>query len=337
MKIFRGIIVLISAFTVFYGCKDNTTAPDIKSSNISLVNTYNTNASTGGIFLMPVGGRNYAFLADGSNGMQVIDVTLVNNIDSVSSVDTDGSAVDVFAAVVNSRRYAFVSDYSGGLDVIDVTDPALPYFMGEITSAGMFVITTYADALNRRLYVGTGSGQMQIYDLSPLPNMPVLISSFSVSSDNVNGLFLSGSILFAACGNTGLAIFDVSDPSTPQLRSVTNTSGVATDVIVNSNIAYLADSYNGTLIFNVTDPSAPSSVSRISPNGQVLGLAQNNNSLYLADNTYGVESINVSNASSPTQTGYIQTNSSAINIIYFGGYLFLAAAEGGMAIFQPTY
>jgi len=337
MKIFQGFIVLIFALSLFYGCKDNTTSPVVESSNITLVNTYNTDASTSGVFVLPINARNYAFIADGSNGLQIVDVTLVNNIDSVSSVDTDGSAVDVFVAVVNNSRYAFVSDYNGGLDVMNVSDPFNPFFAGEIPSAGLFVNTTYADAVNRRLYVGTGSGQIQIYDLSPLPNQPVFVTSFSVSPDNINGLFLSGTLLFAACGNTGMAIFDITNPAAPLLRSVTNTSGVATDVIVNANIAFLADSYNGTLIFNVTDPTAPSALSRISPEGQILGLALNNNSLYLADNTYGVESINVSSPSVPDETGYIQLNSSAVNLFYFGGYIYLAAAEGGLAILQPTY
>lgn len=337
MKILHGILVLLTAFALFYGCKNNVTSPVVDSSNITLVNSYNTDASTSGVFVLPISGRNYAFLADGSDGMQIVDVTLVNNIDSVSSVDTDGSAVDVFVAVVNSSRYAFVSDYNGGLDVINVSDVNNPFPAGEIPSAGLFVNTTYVDAINRRLFVGTGSGQIQIYDLSQLPNQPVLITSFSVSPDNVNGLFLSGTLLFAACGNSGMAIFDVTNPASPMLRSITNTSGVATDVVVNANIAFLSDSYNGTLIFDVTNPSSPSALSRISPQGQILGLALNNNSLYLADNTYGVESINVSSPSAPNETGYIQLNSSAVNLFYFGGYLYLAAAEGGLAILQPTY
>ena len=90
------------------------------------------------------------------------------------------------------------------------------------------------------------------------------------------------------------------------------------------------------LILNVTDPSAPVYSSKFSGTGQILGVYVNNNNVFCADNTYGIENVSVSNPNSPNKVGYIQTNSSANNIFYFGGYIFLAAAEGGLGIYQPA-
>lgn len=324
-------IILLTCLLFIAGCKDNTTAPDIDESNISLISTYNTNASTNGVFVYQINFNDYAFLADGTNGLQIVDVTLPNNPDSVSSFNTGGSANDVFVANINSRIYAFVADYNNGMNVIDVTNVFNPTLIGTLGS--LYTNTSFIDASNRIAYIGTSGGAVSIYDISVLPGNPPTLTAVG---SNCNGIYAAGNRLYVANGQIGFSIYDVTNPASPTLLSATNTTGSANNMVVIQNYAYVADSYNGTLIFNVTNPSAPQLLSRVSPNGQILGVTVNNNTLYTADNTYGVESISIANPSAPQSNGHIQLNSSANNIFYFSGYLFLAASEGGMAILKPV-
>lgn len=333
---FSSAVLIVFFSIIFLGCKDSTTNdPIVDESNISLVSIYQTNASTNGVCVYPVSFRNYAFIADGSNGLQIIDVTQVNSPDSVSSFNTGGSANDVTVAGINNDVYAFVSDYSGGLVIIDVSDPGNPMLTGVINIPGL-TNTSFIDGLNERGYIGVDNGNLYTIDLSSLPNPPSAFTMINPSYESIKGLYVTGNLLYAACSNTGMLIYDVSNVNSINLLSVTNTSGSASDVVVNTGYAYIADSFNGLLIFNVSNPSAPSLLSRYPPFEQILGVAVNNNSAYTADNGYGVESINISNPSNPTQSGYNKTNSSANNVYYFGGYLYLAAAEGGLAIFRPS-
>ncbi|MBZ0202137.1 MAG: hypothetical protein K8I03_03890 [Ignavibacteria bacterium] len=331
----KVLIILFFSFIVFYGCKDNSTNPVVNQQNMKLINTYNTYASTNGVYLAAFNFRNYAFIADGSAGMQILDVTLVNTIDSVSSYDTDGSANDICVAGINGDTYAFISDYNGGYVIVDIDDPASPFLLGTIAAAG-FVNTSYVDAVNRIAYVAFATGQVSIYDLSPLPNIPTFLGSISIPGGSANGLSVSGDKLYIAGGNVGIEIVNIANPQNPIVLSAFNTPGNASGITVSTNFAYVADASNGMLVLNVSNPSAPVQLSRFAPNGQILGVAVNNNNVFTADNGYGVENVSVSTPQSPTQQGYIQTNSSALNIVYFGGYIYLAAAEGGMAIFQPT-
>ncbi len=334
----RSLIILLTAVVyslTIIGCKDSSPITPTDKSNINLVSVYSTNASTNGVYVLPINFRNYALIADGSNGMQVIDVTQVNQPDSVSSYNTDGSANDVTASVINNRLYAFISDYNSGYVILDITNPAFPQLTGTLNLAG-FVNTSCIDQANKIAYIGLQTGQVLVYDISTLPNQPNLLSTISLGGGSANGLFVSGSYLYVAAGNIGMEIINISNPTNPQLLSVFNTTGIASDVMVNTNYAYVADSYNGMLILNVTNPAAPVYSSKFTGTGQILGVHVNNNNVFCADNTYGIENVNVSNPNSPIKAGYIQTNSSASNIFYFGGYIFLAAAEGGLGIYQPT-
>lgn len=333
----KSFILVLSAilFISLYGCKNDTPVTPTDQSNISLISVYSTNASTNGVCVLPINLRNYALIADGTNGMQIIDVTLVNAPDSVASYNTNGSANDVTTATINSRLYAFISDYSAGLVIVDITSPINPTLTGSLVITG-FVNTTFVDGNNQVAYVGLESGLVMVYDLSPLPNQPNLLSTISIGGGSVNGLYVSGSYLYIAGGVIGMEIVNISNPSVPVVQSVFNTTGIASDVMVNTNYAYVADSYNGMLILNVTDPASPVYSSKFTGTGQILGVYVNNNNAFTADNTYGIENVNVSNPNSPGKVGYIQTNSSASSIFYFGGYIFLAAAEGGLGIYQPT-
>lgn len=332
MKYF-SVFVLLFIF-IFNGCKDNNVNNPVDQNNINFVSVYSTTASTNGVFVIPVNFRDYALIADGSNGMQIVDITIVNQPDSVSSYDTDGNANDITAGYINNDLYAFISDYNKGLVVVDIDDPSNPIPIGNLIITGL-VNTCFIDQSNKIAYVGMESGQVQVFDISPLPNQPNFLAAIQVSG-SINGLFLSGNYLYAAAGSTGLAIYDVSNPSAAVLKLIFNTAGVASGVTVNNNFAYVADSYNGMLILNVSDPASPLYKSKFNPSGQILGVYAFNNNVFCADNTYGIENVNVSDASNPVKAGYIQTNSSANNIFYSGGYIFLAAAEGGLGIYQPT-
>ncbi len=331
------LVLLLAVYSIYLtGCKDSSPITPVDSSNINLVSVYSTNASTNGVYVLPINFRNYALIADGTNGMQIIDVNSPNLPDSVASYDTDGSANDVTAVTINNDLFAFISDYSSGLVVVDISTPSNPFFVGAINNLGGFVNTSFIDVTNEIAYIATSTGYVQIYDISALPNEPTLLTGYYTGSQSVNGLYVSGNNLYIACGDIGMKIVNISNPSTPQNVSVFNTSGIATDVVVNTNYAYVADSYNGMLILNVTNPANPVFTSKFSGSGQILGVFAYNNNVFTADNTYGIENVNVSNPSSPTKSGYIQTNSSANNIYYFSGYIFLAAAEGGLGIYQPT-
>jgi cyclophilin family peptidyl-prolyl cis-trans isomerase len=61
--------------------------------------------------------------------------------------------------------------------------------------------------------------------------------------------------LYAAVGQAGLAVYDLTDPANPTLLDTYDTSGYARDVAVSGNFAYVADSHEGLVVVDVTDPA----------------------------------------------------------------------------------
>ena len=75
---------------------------------------------------------NYAYVADGDAGLQVIDVSNPANPQRVGGYDTSGDA----QGVAVSGNYAYVADGGAGLQVIDVSNPANPQRVGGYDTSG---------------------------------------------------------------------------------------------------------------------------------------------------------------------------------------------------------
>jgi hypothetical protein len=330
----KAQLIIILLLLIFSACKDDVVNPPVNQSNYSIAALYPTYASTYAVQVVSVNFRDYAFIADGASGMQIIDVTVRNQPDSVSSLNVSGTAVDISVAPVNGYLFAFVVVSNGGCVIADVSDPFNPYIVSVISLSS--ALSLCIDIQNEFLYIGDNGGNLNFYDIAPLPAPPISRFVFGTSNTPVTGIILLSDFLYCSYGSTGLVIYNVSNRYNPVLSSVTNTTGIAYDVTATAGYVYLADGFNGTLIYNVTNPASPTLVSTMSPSGEVQGVAVNNITLYTADNTYGSESYDISSPSSPVKNGYIKLNSSALDIVYFGGYLFLAGAQGGMAILQPT-
>lgn len=116
--------------------------------------------------------RKYAFVADGHEGLQVIDTTFPGNSFIVSSCNTPGIAESLNI----SDSYAYVVDGEWGLEVFDLTDPTNPYITGSCDTPGyaqdFFVAGTYA-------YVADGDSGLQLIDVSA-PVNPSLIQTWDL-------------------------------------------------------------------------------------------------------------------------------------------------------------
>ncbi len=65
---------------------------------------------------------NLVVVADGSSGLQAIDITNAATPQIIGTVNTNGDARDV----VLLGSIAFVADYTGGLKAVNIINPAIP-------------------------------------------------------------------------------------------------------------------------------------------------------------------------------------------------------------------
>ena len=72
---------------------------------------------------------NYAYVADGENGLIIIDVHDPTNPKEVGHYDTLGDTRSVFV----KDGYAYLPDYDNGLVILDVSDPTKPILVKDMT------------------------------------------------------------------------------------------------------------------------------------------------------------------------------------------------------------
>jgi hypothetical protein len=214
----------------------------------------------------------FAYVADGDQGLQIVDVSDKNDPEAPIRVDTDGTAYGVFV----SGDYAYVADGTYGLQIIDVSDKdnlGAPIRVDtDGTAYGVFVSGGYA-------YVASGSAGLYIVALSDNSTSQV------VTGGTAYDVFVSGTYAYVACGTAGLYIIDLSDNSTVQV----DTDGTAYDVFVSGNYAYIADGTNGLVTVDVSDPTDPSEVEEWSTGttAEALGVDVVGEYVYVAEGLGG--------------------------------------------------
>ncbi len=144
----------------------------------------------------------YLYVADGSSGVRVFDVSTPSTPTQVGSYNTPGTAYDVSV----SGNYAYVSDGTSGLRILDISTPSSPVSVGTYNTPGTAYATrtdgTYA-------YVADGSS-LQVINITT-PSSPVFVKSYATPY-NYRDLEIQNGWGFIAVDSSieGLMTFDLS-------------------------------------------------------------------------------------------------------------------------------
>ena len=237
---------------------------------------------------------NFAYVAAGSAGLQVVGVSDRQSPHIVSSRNLPGNANDV--VVVGSNAY--VAAGSAGLQIVNVSNPLAPTVSGSVNTGGIAWDVVVKGA---RAYVANGSG-LVIVDVAQ-PSAPVLLGSLNLSGTSKGvDVDIVRQIAVVGLGSSGLAIVNVANPAAPTSLA-TLTGGDVRDVAISGNFAFLADFSRSFTSVDLTNPSQP--VLRASTASNVGGLLQDvtfsGNIAVGADVLFvnGVPMIDVSNPASP--------------------------------------
>jgi len=198
----------------------------------------------------------YAYVADGSEGFQVIDISDPENPvkpagGNEGACDTTGSAKDVAV----SGNYAYVADVAAGLQVIDISRANAPLIARTCDTDG------YANGVTisgNYAYVAHSSG-LQVIDIS-YPEAPS-----SVGTCNTTGyakdVAVSGNYAYVADSSAGLQVIDINPHSNNYLTivgSYVTTDLYASGAMVIGEYVYVADESSGRVhVLNVSQPTNP--------------------------------------------------------------------------------
>ena len=146
-----------------------------------------------------------------------------------------------------------------GFAAYDVSSPASPRLLYSQDFDGAKSLA----ARDGDLWIGHFSGSIHGFDTAGLANLVPSITELTDAADDgctdvVWGLTAVGDTLFAACANVdALAIFDLSDPAEPVLRSTVTAPGNAQSVALLGDLAFVAALNAGLHEIDISDLDNP--------------------------------------------------------------------------------
>ena len=196
---------------------------------------------------------NYAYVATGSGGLHVIDVS---NPYAPNEVGALTQALDTRGVFLRGQ-YAYLADGSYGLRVVDVSDPAHPTQVGICDTPGEAINVVITDTV---AYVADNSAGIQVINVSN-PASPVSIRTYSMALP-VIAVAVSNNRAYVIStssppeSGSGLYVLDIGTTSNPQpLGSLS--LPYPYDLAVSGAYVYVADENRTLEVVDVSLPASP--------------------------------------------------------------------------------
>lgn len=279
-----------------------------------------------------------AYVADGSSGLQIVDISNSTAPVITGSINTPYHAWNVTLSADGTK--AFVADGESGLQIIDISNPTAPTIIGSVdTPYGALDVTLSAD--ETKAYVAAGYSGLQIIDISN-PTASTIIGF-------VNTLYEAKKVTLSAdetkafmTDEIGLKIIDISNPTTPTIICSVDILGYANGVTLSADgtKAYLADGGSGLQIVDISDPTTPTIIGSIYTAGSAndVTLSADGTKAYVADGSSGLQIVNINDPTAPIIIGSIDTPDYAWGVTLSADETkaFVADGSSGLQIIDLT-
>ncbi|UCG91144.1 MAG: hypothetical protein JSV97_08640 [candidate division WOR-3 bacterium] len=266
----------------------------------------------------------FAYVANGQGGLQIIDVADPESTSIVGEQPTPRSAQGV--AVREGFAYVVLTSELG-LYVIDVTEPSACSLVGQDPGYTEYNICAPPDTF----YVYIAAHDFFIIENCSIPNLPFWEQRIPTPG-NVHGIFVAHSLAYLACEQMGLYIYYAARPDSavPLLGSI-DTPSNARNVYVEGDYAYVADGRAGLIIIDVSDTEAPSITGQYDTPGYANDVFVVNDFAYIADGDAGVQVVDVTDPAQPLFYASIET-SYANDVYVKDDLLYIADRDMGLII-----
>ncbi|MBN1213618.1 MAG: hypothetical protein JXA92_13685, partial [candidate division Zixibacteria bacterium] len=245
----------------------------------------------------------WAYIADGDGGLQIIDVHFPQAPAYLGSYDQ----LHYTANVAINGNLAYVGDTLNSLHIVLVSEPSLPIKMGEYNSPSRFRDLAVVDTL---AFLGSEfSDGLQIVDVSQANN-PVLLSNYGIPSFIID-LFIKDSLAIFPDGDGYFEIVNIADPENPAFISEIFQCGgafasnmklyVHDKTLFSTSIAL--EGCSGVCLIGINNPASPSYILDFGYCWMSADVEVVDSLLYTADFWGGINIFNIKNPAYPVHRG----------------------------------
>lgn len=267
---------------------------------------------------------NYAYIANGQAGLQIIDISDPESTVLVGEYITGKSA----QGVAMRDSLAFIATASGnGLAIVDIKNPAACSLLGSDPGYTEYKVVAPSDTF----YVYIAALDFFIIENCSIPQYPYYDQRVSTPGD-ARGIYVDNSLAFVACEQMGLYIYYAARPdSDVYLVGSIDTPSNAQNVYVSENLAYVADGRGGLIIIDIIDPAAPFIAGIYDTPEYANNVHVLNDLAYVADGEGGIQIIDISDPADPVLYGVIET-SYASDVMACDSLVYIADRDLGLII-----
>lgn len=192
-----------------------------------------------------------AYVACGSSGLKIIDISGFTSFSEKSSISFSDKALDLEV----SGNLAYVAADSAGLRIVDVSDITRPVEKGSFSKDGFRCQNI--SIKDKTVFVSDPLSGVRIINVTSSES-PSQISSIE-ETGRVTGICSAGDFLYLGTSDAGLKIYDISDPSAPRLRGniAIETNSLSWKMACVSGTVFIALGDKGTRAVDVSKPEAP--------------------------------------------------------------------------------
>jgi hypothetical protein len=268
----------------------------------------------------------YAYLACGTEGLRIAEISQPGVMTEIGHCPITDSIITSINSVAVSGNFAYLGGDNGGILVIDISNPSTPQ-------------TIHAIPLNGTIFSIRISGNyayccrygLTIIDISN-PTAAYVVWN-STDTFEIDDIEIHGDTAYAAWGERGLRVLDVSQKSAPRLIATyafldgTWVGGVS----ISGNYAYLAAGSRG---FQVIDLVTMRNVAGIDSLYYGFRLKVRDSHVYM---TYGdpecpLAIIDISNPTSPQIQGIYYPPQDIVNFALDGDLVYVADYYHGVRV-----
>jgi len=254
---------------------------------------------------------NYAFIADGQNGLVVADIADSSLPEQAGHLPLPGYS---YCIAVDSP-YLYIGDQEDTLRVISISDPTNPTQLG-ICAVGDEALDVYV--VDSLVFVAARSQGLVIVNVSN-PNSPSIIEQCDTPGFSFD-VFVDGNYAYVADATKGVRTIDVSTPNTPVETGSYDTNGISYGVTKSGNYVYLADGTRGIKTFDGSSPDTLILLDSLDTPATATKVRFFNNTLFVADGNYGgIRVIDVLDPNDVVELGYIESKGTAGSLWLAGG------------------
>jgi hypothetical protein len=264
-----------------------------------------------------------AYIADGNNGLEIVDF----DDPSVPLLRGGVRASEPVVDVAATPGIACLSLGTGGVAVVDVGDPDRPVIVGRVDTPGSAQGIAMSDTI---AYVADDVVGVMLIGIAK-PDAPLTLGVDNTPGKAVD-VAVSGPFAYVADLQNGLRVVNVDNPSTPWWVNTIALPFGGSGVDVAGDLVFVAGGAGGLQIVDVSTPGAEAVVGSLATRGVASQVAidSGDDVAFVAQGRHGVVVVDVSDPADPKVVNVIATSAAAAGVATDGGFTLVAEGFGGL-------